>query len=73
MSNPTACPTTFNTLVVLAETLIRNAPARLSNAGPSDPWPAIINLRETARSLTAVADVMAAVARQAEGDSGSQG
>ena len=62
----TVCPATLNTLAGLAEDLIRDAPANLSGATPQDPWPAIVALRETARSLTAVADVMAALARRAE-------
>jgi hypothetical protein len=59
--------TTLTTLTGLAGDLIRDVLASLVTTTSEDPWPAIIALRETARSLTAVADVMAAIARRTEG------
>lgn len=66
MAQTDASAMTLTTLTGLAGDLIRDVPASLVTTKSEDPWPTIIALRETARSLTAVADVMAAIARRTE-------
>jgi len=67
MAQIDASSTILTALTGLAGDLIRDVPASLVTTKCEDPWSAIVALRETARSLTAVADVMAAIARRTEG------